>query len=182
MELFFFLLVTLGISVAGGILYIIYVPIKSWLVSSGRISPEQSKRINKIYIYLLITTIMVITYIGIFPDESFYAEEFKDVTLKELPHSAKFISKSASYPDFHGDYCSQSQIRLSKNDYSKLLWELHEDERLSKGDYSLSDYNNKVPENLVYQFTRVIDTKDDELLYIGFGNDSQTVYVNVYKH
>jgi hypothetical protein len=49
-------------------------------------------------------------------------------------------------------------------------------------DNGLSNYNNKVPENLVYQFTRVIDTNDDQLLYIGFGNDSQTVYVNVYKH
>jgi hypothetical protein len=120
MELLFFILVTLGISIIGGILYIIYIPIKSLLLSSGKLSPERNKRINKIYMYLLITIIVVITYIGIFPDESFYAEEFKDVTLRELPNSAEFISKSASCPDFHGDYCSQSQIRLSKKDYSKL--------------------------------------------------------------
>jgi hypothetical protein len=146
------------------------------------LSPERNKRINKIYIYLLITIIVVITYIGIFPDESFYADEFRDVTLRKLPASAEFISKSASYPDFHGDYCSRSEIRLAKKDYSKLLWELHRDKRLSKGGYSSSDYNNKVPENLVYQFTRVTDTNDDKLLYIGFGNDSQTVYIYVYKH
>jgi len=119
-------------------------------------STKRSKLINKIYTYSLIAIIAIITYAGIFPDESFYADEFKDVTLRELPQSAEFISKSADYPDFHGEYLSQSKIRLSKQDYSKLLWELHKDDRLTKGAEILNFSENSAKDTLTYQFIRTV--------------------------
>jgi len=179
MDLLFFIFVTLGIAIAGGIVYVIYVPFKLWLLRSDKMSNQQSKLINKIYIYSLIVTIAIITYVGLFPDESFYADEFKDVTMRDLPQSAEFISKTASYPDFHGDYCSQSEIRLSKKDYSKLLWELHKDKRLSKTYDRTIIYNYKPKEDPTYQFIRVRSDNIDKYLYIGFGKDNQTIYVDV---
>jgi len=179
MELVFFIFVTLGISIAGGVAYVIYNPIKLWLLRSGRMSTKQSKLINKIYTYSLIAIIAIITYIGLFPDESFYADEFKDVTLRELPKSAEFISKSAEYPDFHGEYLSQSKIRLSKQDYSKLLWELHKDDRLTKGVEILNFSENSAKDTLTYQFIRTVKNKPDKYLYIGFGKDGKTIYVDV---
>ena len=178
MELVFFILVTFSIAIAGGIAYLIYIPFKLWLLRSGKMSTARSRLINKIYIYLLFVIVLGITYAGIFPDESFYADEFKDVTLRELPKSAEFVSKSALYPDFHGEYCSQSEIKLSKKDYSKLLWELHKDDRLTKGGEILNISGSHAKETLTYQFIRTAKDKSGKYLYIGFGKDNRTIYID----
>lgn len=179
MELLFFILVTIAISIAGGLLYVIYIPVKLWLLNSGRINSDRSKLINKIYIGTLLVIIGVITYTGIFPDESFYEDEFKEVTFRDLPKSGEFVTKSASYPDFHGEYCSQSKIRLSKQDYSKLLWELHKDKRLTKATERMQIYDGTNTGKITYQFTRPVDDNNSKYLYIGFDNDSQTIYIDV---
>lgn len=71
-------------------------------------------------------------YTAVYPTDSFYFEEFEDVTLREIPASAKIIRKTASYPDFHGDYASVSLIKLSSKDYNFLLNELNNDRRIIK--------------------------------------------------
>ena len=178
MELIFFILVTVAISIGGGILYIIYLPVKLWLIRSGKLLKRQSNLINKFYIGLLTAAVIVITYQGLFPDESFYADEFKNVTLRKLPASAEFVSKSASYPTFHGEYYSNSEIKLSKKDYSKLLWQLHNDSRMTKNGERIN-FENSNAETFTYQFTRSASDKPGKYLYIGFENDSRNIYVEV---
>lgn len=127
------------------------------------------------------------TYTAIYPTDSFYLSEFKDVTLRDAPKSATIINKDASYPDFHGDYCSASLITVSNEDYSTLLNELTNDKRITKnksGEIIGSSELDKVmgdfkTEQIIYSFTRSISEQEDHYLYIGFLEDEKTIVVTV---
>jgi len=125
-------------------------------------------------------------YTAIYPTDSFYFKEFKDVTLREIPSSAKIIKKTASYPDFHGDYASVSLIRLSQKDYNSLLTELNNDNRIIKnGELIVSSEFDEVmgnlkTNNILYSFSRKIPNEEDHYLYIGFLNDKITIIVLKY--
>jgi energy-coupling factor transporter transmembrane protein EcfT len=124
-------------------------------------------------------------YTAIYPTDSFYLEEFKEVTLRKAPKTAKVISKTASYPDFHGDYCSASLIKLSKNDYIDLIKELSYDIRLQKDGFPIGSseldkvLENIKPEQIRLGFTRQIPEEEDHYLYIGFLDDQQTIIVYI---
>jgi hypothetical protein len=126
-------------------------------------------------------------YTAIYPLDNFYLSEFKEVTLREAPKSAIIKNKDASYPDFHGDYCSASLITVSKDDYSSLLNELINDKRITKnnpGEIIGSNELDKVmgnfkTEQIIYSFTRSIAGQEDHYLYIGFLDDKQTIVVSV---
>ena len=176
--------VSIMVGIAGGIIYLIYLPIKNQLIKKSKLTIVRSKQINRIYILSLLVFSIYQTYDAFFPSESFYKDEFENVTLREIPKSAQIIFKKSSYPDFHGDYASSSQIKLSKEDYNKLLKELNSDNQFSKDgqiigfeefDYTL---NNKDQNNISVSFTRPIKDKEDCYLFIGFYNDNQTIFVN----
>lgn len=181
MEIFVFCLMFIIFSIAGGILYLIYLPLKVYLKRKQKLSHELSRKINITYVLTILITIIYITYDSLYPSESFYEEEFKTVTLREIPESAEFIEKSASYPDFHGDYCSSSQIKLSKSDYEKLLKGLDNDRRITEEEIiSSSESKNTLNESkIIKQFKRKIEGEEDHSLNIFFCNDKQTIIVNV---
>jgi hypothetical protein len=168
---FVFLIFLLLAIITGGIVYLLYLPIKLWLIRTGKLSKKLSRKVNLVYVGLLFVTVIAITYTALFPGEEFYAEEFKTVTLRELPDSAEFISKQADYPDFHGDYCSHSIIKLTKTDYNKLLSEIKKDSRLIR-----EDSNEK---KILCHFIRQLPDKQDHYLDISFDNDGQTIYINI---
>lgn len=124
------------------------------------------------------------TYTAIFPTDDFYYQEFKTVTLRQIPKSAVIVKKTASYPDFHGDYCSGTKIKLSKRDYNELLKEIKADERLHPGDMlgssELAEVMGNNPTNqLSYIFNRSIANEEDHYLSIGFLRQSE--YCNLYN-
>lgn len=172
-------------SIGGGLLYLIYLPFKIHLIKKGKLSKNMSRYINKWYIFILLSIAFYITYDSFYPGESFYADEFKEVTLRELPESAEFVSKSSTYPDFHGDYSSESTIKLSRDDFKKLLHTLNKDERITKpgqnkfpDDYSLIT-NYSVKDDTRYCFFRQIENQSDHHLKIEFSRDGETIYVTV---
>ncbi len=124
-------------------------------------------------------------YTAFYPTDNFYFEEFKEVTLRQVPESAIVIRKSASYPDMHGDYCSASLIRLSRQDFIILFDELSQDKRLVKNGELISSsefeevIGNSKPENIKFSFIRQITEKEDLYLYIGFMDDQETIVVSV---
>ena len=127
------------------------------------------------------------TYTAIYPTDSFYLSEFKEVTLREAPKSATIINKDASYPDFHGDYCSASLMTVSNDDYLSLLNELTNDKRIKKnkpGEIIGSSELDKVmgsfkTDQIIYSFTRSIAGQEDHYLFIGFLDDKKTIVVSV---
>lgn len=126
-------------------------------------------------------------YTAIYPTDSFYLSEFKEVTLREAPKSATVINKDASYPDFHGDYCSASLITVSNDDYALLLSELTNDNRIKKtkpeeiiGSSELDNVmGNLKTEQIKYSFTRSIAGQENHFLFIGFLDDKKTIVVTV---
>jgi hypothetical protein len=185
MEIFVFCLMFIIFSIGGGILYLIYLPFKIYLTRKQKLSRELSRKINIAYVLTILFTIIYITYDSLYPSESFYEEEFKTVTLREIPESAEFIEKSASYPDFKGEYCSSSQIKLSKSDYDKLLKELNDDKKITeeKEIVFFSEFKNTLKEKeetkIIKKFTRKIEGEEDHYLNIFFYNDEQTIFVNI---
>lgn len=155
--------------------------INRWLTKKG---------INYVGLFLLIIAPIWTAYevyTAINPTDSFYLSEFKEVTLREAPKSATVKNKDASYPDFHGDYCSASLITVSNADYLSLLNELTNDRRITKnnsGEFTGSDELDKVmgnfkKEQIIHSFTRSIAGQEDHYLYIGFLDDKQTIVVSV---
>ncbi|WP_047450969.1 hypothetical protein [Alistipes sp. ZOR0009] len=125
-------------------------------------------------------------YTAIYPTDSFYFNEFKDVTLREIPSSAKIIRKTATYPYFHGDYASVSLIKLSPKDYNSLFTALNNDKRIIKnGEFIGCREFDEVMGNLKtnsieYSFTRKIPKEENHYFYIGFLNDNSTIIVLKY--
>ena len=116
------------------------------------------------------------TFRAFYPSDSFFFNEFKEVTLREPPESSKIIKKNASYPDFHGDYSSSCQIKLSKKDYQYLLFQISKDTRFAKEDYyNLIIINKK----LKCSYLRYKAGKSDHRLQIIFMDDLETIIVNI---
>ena len=180
---FFVLLILIG--VAGGLLYLLYLPIKKRLIKNGKLTKYRSRQVNIAYIVVLGLFSIYQICDAFFPGWSFYEQEFKTVTLREIPKSATFIQKTSSYPDFRGDYCSSSQIRLSKEDYKKLLSELSLDRRFTKDADIINspEFNKslaeKSSEKIVHNFIRQIKREEDRYLFIGFYDDYETIFVNI---
>lgn len=154
-----------------------------------RWSSQKKKSLRAIGILLLIiapTWTIYEIYTAIYPTDSFYFQEFKDVTLREIPSSARILKKTASYPDFHGDYTSVSLINLSQKDYNSLLTELNRDKRLIKnGEFmacrEFDDIKGDLKiDDIKYSFIRNIPNEEDHYLYIGFLKDKTTIIVLKY--
>lgn len=184
MLLFSFILISLFVGLLGWVLYILYRPFRKRLIKSGRLSQRQSIRITNGYKILLLLIAVFQTYKANYPFDSFYFNEFESVTLKSLPPSAEIIKKHSSYPDFHGDYCSSSLMRLSKEDYTNLFNELLSDKQLTKNlEVKNSEEFDKVLDRnqqseIKFHFRRIIPDKSGIYLFIGFLNDEQTILVN----
>ena len=132
MELLIFFITTFLLGLVGALIYLIYLTFRNRLIKNNRLTKKRSKQINAIYVWSIVLISVYFTFDVFFPGRSFYEDEFKNVTLRNVPKSAKFIEKTASYPDIHGHYCSSSQIRLSKDDYNKLLNDLTNDKHMIK--------------------------------------------------
>ncbi|MFY0608615.1 MAG: hypothetical protein JXR10_17995 [Cyclobacteriaceae bacterium] len=124
-------------------------------------------------------------YTAIYPTDEFYLGEFKEVTLREAPKSIQVTRKTASYPDFHGDYCSASILTLDERDYEQLLIELKNDERLSiedriSGSSELDEVlTSEQSEQIEFGFIRSRPSETDHYRYIGFLNDGRTIVIHL---
>ena len=127
--MFFVILIVVGF--VGGLLYLLYLPIKKSLIKNGKLKGYRSSQINIAYVSFLVLLSVYLTFDAFFPSQEFYKQEFKTVTLREIPKSAEFVKMTSSYPDLQGEYCSSSQIKLSKKDYQQLLSELSSDSTIT---------------------------------------------------
>lgn len=173
-------------SLIGFFLYLFYLPINKWLLKKGKITIQKSNQINKIFAFVLFFIALGFTYNAFYPNESFYVDEFKEVTNLEIPKSYNFIEKTASYPDFHGDYISCSEIKLSNDDFKNLLSSVKKEvyltsantNEISNSEESLAVISYKEQSQIMYGFKKV--TTDYTTYYIGFKNDNQTIFVYVH--
>lgn len=59
-------------------------------------------------------------YASVYPPDSFYRQDFKEVTGVDFPESGQIVFKTASFPDQHGDYGSVSIIKVDREFFEKL--------------------------------------------------------------
>jgi hypothetical protein len=123
-------------------------------------------------------------YFAVYPTDDFFLQEYQEVTLRPAPHTAKVIAKSASYPDFHGDYCSYSRIYLGAESFEKLLRELEGDPRIQAGNGIGSSEEIKVQSrvkklSVKQSFIRPVENEADHHLSITFLEDGIHVEVNI---
>ena len=185
---FIFIFGCIFIGFFGGIVYLIYNFFRFRLLENGKLSRKRDSQINKAYIIALLLISTVQTYLAYYPTDSFYFREFRSVTLRKPPASAEVIKKTSSYPDFHGDYCSSSLIKLSKDDYIKLYNELLNDKRLLReGKILIAEEFDKVLDRnkreliITHSFQLIIPNTYGRYNYIGFINDGQTVVIDKCK-
>jgi hypothetical protein len=83
----------------------------------------KTRKVHSYYrLFSLLPVLLCGYYIfsAIYPDDSFYEENFKEVTKLNFPKNGKIISKSASYPDQHGDYSSSFLVELNPQNINAL--------------------------------------------------------------
>jgi hypothetical protein len=183
MGIIVFPIICIFTALCGGIIYLLYLPINARLIKTGKLSLQLNQQINIAYVVILYLLSIYQTYDAFFPGESFYENEYEQVTKRKIPSSANFISKAATYPDFHGDYCSASMINISQSDYKRLFNELKNDNKLKPTSMNESSELNQIMgkrvNDIIYCFQRDIPGEEDRYLYIGFLNDGETIVVEV---
>ena len=70
---------------------------------------------------LIIVFFIYEIYGAIYPDDSFYEDDFTSITNLAFPRSGIILSKDADYPDPHGHYTSVAVVSLSSKDYQALI-------------------------------------------------------------
>lgn len=76
--------------------------------------------------FLAVVPILIFAYFiydAIYPNAEFYEEDFKEVTGMRFPGNSEIISKSASYPDTHGDYTSAAAVKMSPKEYHSIRYD-----------------------------------------------------------
>ena len=97
-------------------------------------SPAYARAVSRLVTAGLMLFIGHTAYTAAYPPDEFYAAEFEAASSRELPKGARILAKDASYPDFHGDYCSFSRIRLDRQSFGQLLQALSADTRMRVSD------------------------------------------------
>ncbi|PZP49895.1 MAG: hypothetical protein DI598_06800 [Pseudopedobacter saltans] len=64
-------------------------------------------------------------YFAVFPNESFYKEDFETLSNMKFPEGA-ILYKTTDFPDIHGHYASVVVMELNKENYNKLLKKVSE--------------------------------------------------------
>lgn len=179
MVLFLLLFALIACSVIGAILYLIYLPFKINLKRKERLTRATSRKINIAFLAVIFITACSITYYAAYPPESFYKDEFKSVTGTQMPLSADFISKAASYPDQHGKYYSTALIKLSKSDFNKLFKDVSNNSEMDTDNLNAVLTEQLYPEHfkLLQSFNRKTTPEDERERNIRFYDDRQTISI-----
>lgn len=140
------------------------------------------KLVGLVFVIIVPITTLYFLYTAVYPNDNFFFHEYLKVTLREVPKSATIIKKTASYPDFHGDYISVCKIELSKFDYLKLYKSFTHDkqfETLGKlvGSKEFNDIVGKNEKLIKQTFFRKIPDQEQHHYSISFLHDDKTVII-----
>jgi len=144
---------------------------------------RNAKKIVWLLIAIIAVVIFYVTYISIYPGDSFYNQEFKEVTGLNLPNSANILYKESSFA-FNGESCSAALIELNSKDYASLLQELKTNQKLNDtiviGSSELNNMENKVRnKSIAYKFTKELITR--KFYLIEFYDDNKTIIIENIK-
>jgi hypothetical protein len=130
-----------------------------------------------------ILTIGYFIYTAFFPTDSFYKEDFKEVTGIDFPENGEIIYKSATYPDQFGDYGSTSIVKVDKEFYERLEGQLKtkglKDNATNREDsepFDLGEISKQIGAKRIEKaFSMTAD--GGVFYYVGFVSDLETLVV-----
>ncbi|OUR65669.1 hypothetical protein A9Q79_01365 [Methylophaga sp. 42_25_T18] len=130
------------------------------------------------YLCLLATGWFIFSlYTAIWPPNSFYFEEMKYHANIDLLERAEVVDKSASYPDFHGDYYSQATFEVSTFSESEISPEY----RLSSCE--IPPYiKSKVGDNHKGGTCWFIQKEIDQRLSVAYFKELGLLHYHYYQH
>jgi len=139
------------------------------------------KIIGVVVFILILTYNIYYVYTAFYPEDRFYKGEFKRITGFELSDNAKVIKADASYPDFHGDYCSNALIQLSSEEYKEILKRTLDDKRFQNSEISdcrpTSEVISEYYPNIDVGLLRYDKMKDN--CFIGFLDEEESIIIMI---
>lgn len=102
-----------------GLIYLIF----RWLNKIGK------TKTGLMVFTLIFLGLTYLIYTALNPTDGFYIDEFETNSGLEFPESGKVKSKSATYPDQHGDYSANALFELNNKDFLKLINQIQNDSK-----------------------------------------------------
>jgi hypothetical protein len=122
-----------------------------------------------------------LVYDAIHPSESFYVSELKRLVNVTVPPESKFLYKTVTYPDLHGDYSACFVISLSSKDmaaFEASLVTYRLSETKTSGCYDMNkSYRYVNVMGTRYNLTKKA-TREDAEITIDFVSDQRVVIIN----
>ncbi len=154
---------------------IIILPIVIVRVIYIKLKNSRYSKIAKFFVLLVCIYIGYNIYTAIYPNESFYINDYELNTKLKFPKSAKFISKDATYPDIHGEYNSLSLIKITKEEFSNLLKITNLDSSFKTDDTIYGFDSNFVVNGISKK--EIIKIVRKQRIQIGFLNDNYRILI-----
>ena len=165
---------------------VVWLPGAAAAVLVKRAMPAVSERRRVVLAIRLVAMAVPAVFVGwmaftsLYPDADFYLGEYRAVTLREPPISAHVEKRNASYPDMHGNYCSQARVALAPADYQSLLGELLADHRMQQLTHDESPLRpmrqgTDAPSDARWVFSRDLESEPGSHRFITFGKDGTHV-------
>ena len=132
---------------------------------------------------LSLIPIFIVGYLifeAFYPSESFYEDDFKEVTGIDFPKNAEFEYKTASFPDHFGDYTSVSLIKVENEFYAELPNKLLKrglSENIEKvGSAEMDKVKSKLNGRIIEK-EYALEESGEIYYYVGFLSDKETLII-----
>jgi hypothetical protein len=138
-DIFFIIIVVIAIGLFGGLLYLIYLPFKSRLKKSGKLTDKLNRQINLTFI---ISLCLVAVVLYCFKD---YRTSSKDrlEKISDIKLPADFKVLKDEYQDMWQDYCILYDIQLDNNATTELITNIKASKFYNKSSFHNAAWTEK---------------------------------------
>ena len=170
MDSFFIIAILLIVGIPVGLSVLTY-----WLIKKTGID-KRARLIALLPVFIL----CYFVYTAFYPTDSFYKDDFVEVTGTEFPESGDILYKIASYPDIHGDYQSAVVVKVERDFYKGLPNKLEGKGLLRQPNkfdpLEIDDILKKYKDKTI-DFEYWIENDNATMYYVGFMSDKRTIIV-----
>ncbi len=170
MDLAFLIVILLIIVITFGFSFLVYVVIKK-------------AALNKWLRWFALLPVLILfyfVYIAFYPPDSFYEEDFLELTGVEFPESGEILYGEASYPDIHGDYQSAFIAKVDSDFFRDLpAYLLEHGLKKQANDFDSFELEDILgtKENTIIDAEYWVENENATFYYVGFLSDERTLLI-----
>jgi hypothetical protein len=150
-DIFFIIIVIIAIGLFGGLLYLIYLPFKSRLKKSGKLTDKLNRQINLTFIISLCLFAVVLYCLKDYRTSS--KDRLEKISDIKLPPDFKVLKDE--YQDMLQDYCILYDIQFDNNATTELI----------KGIKAAKFYNSNVNSNSMLYDSLFINVGNEKAIW-----------------